>query len=74
MKCSVVGCDTPAVTIFRGFSLCDRCWDVAVEIPEHVPSNYLDSIIMEVIDKTVTGSDSLDDALAHRGFAKPRDN
>jgi len=70
LRCCVSSCGKPAVTIIRGCSLCDRCWEITDEIPEHVPGRYIDGIIMEVLDETLTGSSSLADALANRGFGR----
>ena len=70
LRCAVRGCasDT-AVTIFRGYALCDACDTICDAIPDTVPADFLERIIADVISGEYTVADSL----LKRGYTRPRD-
>lgn len=68
LHCGIFDCDNEAEIVWRGYSLCDACYELCDNIPEHVPSRYIEGIIMEMRDETMTGDTSVAGALARRGF------
>jgi hypothetical protein len=67
--CVLIGCENAAITIYRGYALCPRCWKVTDEIPDHVPAHLIESIIRGVIDTEYT----LENSMLRFGYARPRD-
>ena len=59
MRCAVRCCQEPAVTIYRGYALCDRCDEICDEIPDWVPATLLERLIADVI----SGDNDLADQL-----------
>jgi hypothetical protein len=70
LQCAVVACGRAATTIYGGFALCESCWRLTDEIPEHIPLRFVLGIIAEMDDEHITGDNSLAAALAKRGFSR----
>ena len=66
MLCAVRGCGEEAATIYRGYSLCERCDTLCDEIPVYVPASLLERIIADALSDEFT----LEEALAKQGFAE----
>jgi len=77
MRCAVIACDNQAATIYRGFALCERCWEITDSIPAIVPTGFIDHILGDVLSGDYADDEDADDngfkqlkrVLKHRGFA-----
>jgi len=64
--CSVAGCgskDRTASTIWRGFALCEECWEMALELPDSLPNHAIDAVLSRLYESDVPDGLYLTDAV-----------